>query len=179
MKITKICLFVLTILISFYLGTRYAEIFDRTIENGSIVIEQVDHDWNMDRDRKAKPVILKLFARNTQDKPIKGKVKFKISLDTSGVDQQYMNRLIELVSAENILNYDKPSARLSAIKKYIGRDKKLLPRMRYELIENNDEASYVTYITKKLAFQPGETLMVDAEVMLPPKKRGYIITVEQ
>jgi hypothetical protein len=123
MKALKLIVVVALITISFFVGRYYELLFDRSIPEGSIVIEQELHDWSIDGEKDTKPVYVKIFAKNTTVEEINGAFQFKVNLDHSGLEKSFIDSLIKIIGEEYLVNIPDKTERFKAIAAYKKRQK--------------------------------------------------------
>ena len=162
----------------FLLGMNYDSLFSRSLAKDSIVIEQEWHNWSAGVET-SKPLLITIFARNNTDKDLNGEANFKVHLDPVGFEKDYIDEIIKQFGEELLLKDSGDGSKLKAIAAYIKRGKKLPDGKKYEPIENQEDGGYVTSVSENVMFKAGETKKMKIEVVIPPRYKGYILTITQ
>src|SRR5713101_241929 len=101
-KITKIFLVGLAALIigvvGYVLVVKFKEYqVSEAIRNGQVVVDQESHDWGLVPGRDIEELSkITMYVRNASRYPVKGSLVFLVTLDKSGLEENFLKKLIDL-----------------------------------------------------------------------------------
>ena len=162
---------------TFFLGYSARDFLSDQIRPYSLIVEHESHEWNIDNIKDGLDVTA--YVRNKTNNPIKGPVKFTITLDPSGLDKSFLTEVIRKAGKENILKKPADSNKYRAIKNYIDRDMNLLDGKYYEPIETPDTEPFKTSIVQDVTIHSGETKIFNLKFTVPPSYIGYRVSIIQ
>jgi hypothetical protein len=174
-------LFLPSVVAAFYLGGTFSTNANRKIRTpseGSVSVDQIHHVWNVEQGDTDTPHKIEMFIRNVSDADIAGTIGFTIELDGSGLEKSFLESIIERMGEEEFLSLRKTNKRSEAIYNYIKRGKRLPDEMEYEPISENDFEGYETVAYKEIKLLTGESTKIELEIQIPPKYRGYLLSVK-
>jgi hypothetical protein len=147
----------------------------RVVRDNKILIDQEYHEWILDPDALLK---INVYIRNTSQYLVTGKLIFFVTLEGKGLEESFIDKVIEYVGDKSLLNEVRKSGRGKAIQSYIIRGKKLAQGIKYETIaEKEREPDYTFNFRYPVSLKPGELVQITHEQQIPPVKSGYLVKI--
>ena len=185
--ILVVILVIATATISFLLGSSWKDLTTRKVPVGSFAIVQEVHQWSIPtggdaKDAATTPKLLSISAwiKNVSDSDINGPIEWEITLDPSGIEEEYLRELENIYKAEELIaSSPNNSPKSRAISSYFARGQRFIDGLDYEPLDEPLKEKYSTTVQTDLELIKGETKMVNVEATIPPVFSGFLVSIKQ
>ena len=185
--ILVVILVIATATISFLLGSSWKDLTTRKVPVGSFAIIQEVHQWSIPaggdaEDAATTPKLLSISAwiKNVSDSDINGPIEWEITLDPSGIEEEYLRELENIYKAEELIaSSPNNSPKSRAISSYFARGQRFIDGLDYEPLDEPLKEKYSTTVQTDLELIKGETKMVNVEATIPPVFSGFLVSIKQ
>ena len=185
--ILVVILVIATATISFLLGSSWKDLTTRKVPVGSFAIVQEVHQWSIPaggdaEDAPTSPKLLSISAwiKNVSDSDINGPIEWEITLDPSGIEEEYLRELENIYKAEELIaSSPNNSPKSRAISSYFARGQRFIDGLNYEPLDEPLKEKYSTTVQTDLELIKGETKMVNVEATIPPVFSGFLVSIKQ
>ena len=176
-----------TATISFVLGRNWSDLTTTKVPVGSFTIVQEVHKWSIPaggnvKDAATSPKLLSISAwiKNVSDSDINGPIEWEITLDPSGIEEQYLRELENIYKAEELIaSSPNNSPKSRAISSYFARGQRFIDGLDYEPLDEPLKEKYSTTVQTDLELIIGETKLVNVEATIPPVFSGFLVSIKQ
>jgi hypothetical protein len=163
---------------SFFINVQKRRICS-SIEECLFEIDQIFFDWAIDLKKSVQPTKIEAYMRNKSPYDFDGDFVFEVTLKKKGLKEAYIERIIQLLGEESLIEKEGGSGKLKAIQSYIKRDKELPEGLDYEPVEDDSSVcDYVFTFRHRMSLKSGEVQKFSHEVSIPPKTHGYLFEIK-